>query len=104
MVLSDDTGALEGTVEDADGKPVAGWVMVLREGRSPRNIMSQADGHFTVPTLAPGDYTVCAWDDWQQVEYANADWMQRNAAPVRATVEGGQTVQVRLRQQKTPPL
>ena len=104
VVLSDDTGALEGTVEDADGKPVAGWVMVLREGRSPRNIMSQADGHFTVPTLAPGDYTVCAWDDWQQVEYANADWMQRNAAPVRATVEGGQTVQVRLRQQKTPPL
>lgn len=102
VVLSDDTGSLEGTVEDADGKPVATWVMVLQDGHSPRNIMSQADGHFTVPALAPGDYKVYAWDDWQQVEYANPDWMQRNSSPVRIAVESGQAAQTRLRQQKVP--
>jgi hypothetical protein len=103
VVLSDDTGSLEGQAEDPDGKPVPSWVMVLPAGdqaaRQPRNAMTGADGHFTVPSLAPGKYQVFAWDDAQQVEYANPDWMQRNSAPVSVSVEGGQTAQaIRVRQ------
>ncbi|MDQ1470578.1 MAG: hypothetical protein QOJ99_2058 [Bryobacterales bacterium] len=107
VVLSDETGALEGQVEDSEGKPIASWVMVLPASdqavRQPRNIISGADGHFTVPNLAPGKYQVFAWDDPQQVEYANSDWMQRNSAPVSVTVEAGQTAQVSKIRQKTIP-
>ena len=105
VVLSDNTGSIGGRVEGADGKPVSCWVMVLPGAlpmRPPRNIMSEADGHFTVPNLPPGEYKVYAWDDWQNVEYANPEWMQRNASGVPATVEGGQSAQVGLRQQMVP--
>ncbi|MES1258715.1 MAG: hypothetical protein ABUS51_09800, partial [Acidobacteriota bacterium] len=61
------------------------------------------DGRFSVANLAPGDYKVYAWDDWQQVEYANPDWMSRNASGSAATVDAGQTVQVKLRQLQVPP-
>jgi hypothetical protein len=108
VVLSDDGGTVQGQVEDSEGKPVACWVMVLAADehtiRQPRNVMSGADGHFTVPNLAPGDYNVYAWDDWQQVEYANADWMRRNAAPASVKVEAGQSVPLNLRQKLVPNL
>jgi hypothetical protein len=104
VVLSDETGAVEGQVEDSGGNPVLSWVMVLPAGdqaaRQPRSLMSGADGHFTVPNLAPGKYQVFAWDDAQQVEYANPDWMQRNSSPVSVTVEAGQTSQVSKIRQK----
>lgn len=102
VVLSDDTGSVGGQVEDSDAKPASCWVMLLpadeRALRQPRNFMSGADGRFTVANIAPGEYKVYAWDDWQQVEYANPDWMQRNSSPVSVTVEPGQTAQVKLRQ------
>ena len=104
VVLADDGGSIEGQVEDAAGKPISGWVMVLQAGRAPRNVMSRADGHFKVSNLPPGDYQVYAWDDVQPVEYANPDWMMRNAKGAAASVEAGQTAQVKLQQQPAPPL
>jgi hypothetical protein len=66
--------------------------------------MSSSEGRITLANVPPGEYMAYAWDDWQQVEYSNADWMRRNASGVSITVQAGQTAQVKLRQQAAPPL
>jgi len=97
IVLSDDGGAIEGTVEDANGQAAGGWVMAIQDGKQPHNQFTGADGHFTLRNLAPGDYRVYAWDDSSQVEYADADWMRRHAgASQTVTVTGGQTAPAKL--------
>jgi len=98
MTVRDDAGQ----IEDADGQPAAGWVMVLQDGRTPRNIMSMPDGHFSIPGIAPGEYKVYSWDDWQQVEYANPDWMRRFASGTSVTIDPAQTAHIKLRRQNVP--
>jgi hypothetical protein len=102
VVLSDDSGALEGVLEDAEGKPGTGVVMILQDGRPPRNVATQVDGHFKLAGLAPGEYKISGWDDSQFVEYANPDWMRRNASIVGVTISAGQTAQTRLRRRSAP--
>jgi hypothetical protein len=100
IVLGDDGGSIEGDVVDADGQPATGGIMALRNGRA---IVTRATGHFKLQNLAPGDYTVYAWDDPAQVAYADTDWMSRyggNGAAV--TVTASQNSQVKLTQQKMP--
>jgi hypothetical protein len=79
VVIADDSGTIEGLVQDSDGQPPAtrATIMAIQEGRSPRNFPSGADGHFRIANLAPGDYWIYAWDDITQVEYADAEWMKR---------------------------
>jgi hypothetical protein len=92
VVVGDDAGSVQGQIADASGEGLAGWVMVWQEGRQPVAAMSSADGHFKVAGLAPGDYRVFAWDDFQQVEYADPDWMRRNGGGgVAVSVASGQT-------------
>ncbi len=102
VVLSDDSGAMEGVLEDAEGKPVTGVVMILQDGLPPRNVATQVDGRFKLTGLAPGDYKISGWDDSQFVEYANPDWMRRNASITGVAIAAGQTAQTRLRRQSTP--
>lgn len=102
IVLGDDGGSLEGDVVDADGQPATGGVMALRNERA-AVVMAQAAGHFKLQNLAPGDYTVYAWDDPTEVAYADTDWMRRYGGPgVAATVTAGQSTQVKLTLQKVP--
>jgi hypothetical protein len=103
MVLSDEGGRIEGNVESPDGKPLATWVMVQEEGRSPRNLRSDDAGHFLVQNVAPGSYSVYAWDDQSEVEFANPDWMRRHGKPEKVKVEAGQTARVRLVEASTAP-
>ncbi len=102
VVLSDDSGGLEGVLEDAEGKPVAGVVMILQDGLPPRYLWMQSEGRFKLAGLAPGDYKVSGWDDAQFVEYANPDWMRRNSSITSVTVAPGQSVQVRIRRRTVP--
>jgi hypothetical protein len=100
IVLSDDGGSIEGDVVNADGLPAMGGIIALRNGRA---TVVQSSGHFKLQSLAPGDYTVYAWDDANQVEYADQDWMRRYAGGgVAVTVSAGQNSQVKLTQQKVP--
>ena len=102
VVLADDGGSIEGDVVDSDGQQssAGGGVIALRNGRA---AVSQGVGHFKLVNLAPGDYTVYAWDDTNQVPYADEDWMRRNAGGGTAvTVSTGQNAQVKLTQQKVP--
>jgi hypothetical protein len=100
IVLSDDGGSIEGDVVNADGQPVSGGVMALRNGRA---VIVPANGHFKLQNLAPGDYKAYAWDDSSQVPYADADWMGRYAgAGTDVSVASGQSAQVKLTLQDVP--
>ena len=101
IVLRDDGGSIEGDAVDADGQPApGGGIIALRNGRA---TVVQGVGHFKFLNLAPGDYTVYAWDDANQVPYADQDWMRRYAGSGTAvTVSAGQNAQVKLTQQKVP--
>jgi hypothetical protein len=102
IVLSDDGGSIDGDIVDADGQPATGAVMALRNGRAV-SVTAQASGHFKLQNLAPGDYTVYAWDDPAQVAYADTEWMRRyGGSGVAVTITAGQNSQVRLTQQKVP--
>ncbi|HEY3825898.1 MAG TPA: carboxypeptidase-like regulatory domain-containing protein [Bryobacteraceae bacterium] len=105
VVLRDDGGSIEGDVADANGQPVASGVMLIRNSTRVAVAASQANGHFRLQNLAPGDYTIYAWDNTDDVEYADADWMRRNAAGGMAvTVTAGQNQQVKLTEQLVPQL
>ncbi len=100
VLLSDDGGALDIQVEDADGKPVESWVLTQMEGRPARFVHVNSDGRIAAQGLAPGKYRVSAWDDNQLVEYANPDWMRRYPAGQSVTVEAGQSASVKVVQNR----
>lgn len=100
IVLSDDGGSIEGDVVNDDGQPAMGGIIALRNGRA---TVVPSSGHFKFQNLAPGDYAVYAWDDINQVEYADQDWMRRyGGSGTAVTVSAGQNTQVKLTQQKVP--
>jgi hypothetical protein len=102
--LRDDSGSIEGDVVDANGQPAAAGILLLRGTlRAANVIMAQANGHFKLQNVAPGDYNVCAWDTWNEVEYANPDWMRRyGGGGLPVTVTAGQNAQVKLTRQLVP--
>jgi hypothetical protein len=104
IVLSDDGGVIDAQVTGADDQPVAAaGVMLLQNGLRPRIAATGPDGHVKLQGLAPGDYRIYAWDDVQQVEYADAEWMKRNGGSgVAVTVQAGQTAQVTVKEQTVP--
>jgi hypothetical protein len=101
VILSDDGGKVEGDVS-ADDAPAAAWIFLERDGAPLRNARTDANGHFKIENVPPGDYKVYAWDDQTKVEYANPDWMQRNGKAVAVSVGPGQTAQVTLVRQIAP--
>jgi Carboxypeptidase regulatory-like domain/Polysaccharide lyase family 4, domain II len=98
IILRDDGGSIEGDVANADGQAVPGSVMVLRNGRA---TIVPCSGHFKLQNLAPGDYTVYAWNDSSAVQYANPEWMRRFSG-TSVTVAAGQNSQIKLTQQTVP--
>jgi hypothetical protein len=103
IVLGDDAGSVQGVLQDSEGKATAGWVMVSQDGRPPVGSPTADDGRFRIAGLAPGDYRVYGWDDFQEVEYADPDWMRRNAGNgVAVTVTGGQSADVKPVRIKVP--
>jgi hypothetical protein len=105
IVMRDDGGSVEGDVVDANGQPAAAGIMLLRGTIRVANGASQANGHFKIRNVAPGDYTIYAWDEPNDVEYADTDWMRRNGGGgVSVTVTAGQNQQVKLTEQRVPAL
>jgi hypothetical protein len=101
--LRDDGGSIEGDAVDANGQPVAAGIMLLRGAIRVANPMA-SNGHFKLQNVAPGDYTIYAWDNPDEVAYADPDWMRRNGAGGMAlTVAAGQSQQIKLTEQSVPP-
>jgi hypothetical protein len=105
ILLRDDGGSVEGDVVDANGQPVSAGIMLLRGTTHVASLMSQPGGHFKIQNVAPGDYTIYAWDDPNEVEYAEPDWMRRNGGGGMAvTVTAAQNQQIKLTWQLVPQL
>jgi hypothetical protein len=99
VVLGDDGGAIDGTVEGPDGKlPASGaGITVLRDGHLGRVYGVDRDGRFRIPNVAPGDYRIYAWDNVNEAEYGDEDWMKRRGGYGQSiTVASGQTATVKL--------
>lgn len=104
IVLSDDGGSITGDVVNEGGEAVASGILLVPAKGRPRIVNTPANGHFNIVNMAPGDYTVSAWDHIQDVEYGNPDWMRRYAKETAVTVTAGQQSQVSLKQLAAPPL
>ncbi len=102
VVLSDTGGSLDVQVEDSDGKSTDGWVLVLKDGRQIAVSRGGGTGRATFKNLPPGRYFVGAWDDNQQVEYGNPDWMRQFGSGQSVTVEAGQATTTQLRLNRVP--
>jgi hypothetical protein len=97
VVIADDSGSLKGRMENSNGDAATGWVTILRDGRAPVNVQTDADGSFKAAGLAPGDYRVFGWDDIDQAEWADPEWMRRfGGSGMAAAVSAGQTAEVKV--------
>jgi hypothetical protein len=103
IVVSNATGALQGTVTDTDGNP-ADSTIILQCGELPVRLgRSQADGTFSMKIVPAGPCKAWAFDDAENVEYADEDWMRRYAgAGVEVTIVTGSAAQVSLVRRVVP--
>jgi hypothetical protein len=58
------TATLSGTATDAKGKPIAGATVSIKAEAGAEsvsvNVRTDADGNYSIPNLAPGDYSISA--------------------------------------------
>jgi hypothetical protein len=90
IVLRNDSATLTGTVHVPDGSTSPVTVVAFPEGASkaqprlgtyvPAQNNRSDPASFTLSPLAPGDYTVFAFDRMDDVEYSNPDVLQNYAA------------------------
>lgn len=83
LVLSDESGTLDGVAVDPKGEPVANAVIVAvpefsLRGRFERFRKSVSDqsGRFTLRGIQPGEYTVVAWESVEGEAYLNRDFLK----------------------------
>jgi carboxypeptidase family protein len=75
VVLRDDVATLNGTVAGAEGKGTLGIVLVPEHG-SARHLQTTSagpNGQFQIGGLAPGDYSVMAFDRLDAIEFRNPE-------------------------------
>jgi len=82
LILKSKSGGVEGIVYSLDQKPAAGATVVLipPQGRRQnvglyKSVSSDADGHFTMRGIAPGDYKLFAWAAVQPGAFQNAEFL-----------------------------
>lgn len=103
IVVSDDTGGVDVTVRDKDGKPVAAYVVLIPGNGRERILVSGDDGHAREENIPPGEYRAWAFDDIDSVAYSEPDWMARNAgAGEKVTVTTAGTANVALKTTTVP--
>jgi hypothetical protein len=85
-------GSIEGTVRASDQKPVRATVVLVPLATRRQNpalyksVRSDAQGHFQLTALAPGSYTMLAWEAvpngaWQNAEFL-ANYAQRGVSVI----------------------
>jgi hypothetical protein len=83
LVVSADSGMVEGVAVDLKGEPVANAVIVAvpemsLRGRFERfrKTVSDQSGRFTLRGIPPGEYTVLAWESVEGEAYFNRDFLK----------------------------
>jgi len=84
ILISNGAGEVDGTVHDANMKPVAGAMVALVpeakrfENRALfANVTSDSAGHFSFHGVAPGGYRLLAWESTPPNAYQNAGFIQK---------------------------
>jgi len=82
LVLRDDGATLSGKVMAGQSRRPSVIVLLPEHGSGSRarTAFAGADGDFTVQNLAPGEYSVLAFDHSDELEYANPDVLERYVA------------------------
>ena len=96
----EDGGTVQGTIADADGKPVAGVAVHARAQTSRwtwsgEDIKSDDAGAFTIPSLRAGEYRIAAQRGWS-AELRKPGTTDDAQQGEKATVRAGQVTTVRL--------
>jgi hypothetical protein len=95
ILVNGSGGAVEGMVQNSDRKPAANATVALVPSETHRlnpmmfkNVQSDEMGHFLVKGLAPGDYTIYAWESVLPTAWMNAEFLakyQGRGHAIRAT-------------------
>jgi len=103
IVVSNESGTIQGTVTDTDGNPAASQI-ILQCGDIPVVLgRSQDDGTVKIPNVPAGTCKAWAFDDGRNVEYADEEWMRRNAgSPADVVVTSGSAAQISLVRRVVP--
>lgn len=105
ILLSSKGGVLEGAVLDGD-QPVANATVVAVPEEKYRKLRerfgiasSDQNGRFTIRGLAPGTYTVFAWQDLDEGLYYDADFLksqEANGTPLKVVEGSRQKIELKL--------
>jgi protocatechuate 3,4-dioxygenase beta subunit len=101
IVLTTESGFLEGTVSGAGQVIVPGATVVLvpaigrKRSSLYKSAMTDSTGQYRFENIAPGDYKLFAWDDVETGAWENADFMrlyESMGQPIRISGNGRQDV------------
>jgi hypothetical protein len=90
LVLGTNAGVLEGNVVSRNGQPLANVPVALvpaahRERADLyKNATTDDSGHFRLQGIAPGDYAVFAWEDIEDGQWRDPDFIRQNEASGKA--------------------
>jgi len=104
ILVSDDTGGIDVTVNDSDDHPAIDASVILLSASGLRRILrSGDDGHATQKNLPTGDYRAWAFDNFNTVPYAEENWMNQNAGSgEKVTITSGGNATLTLRRLTAP--
>ena len=108
IVISPNVGVIDGVAVDAAGQPVAGAQVVLIPGKSRertelfRSVTADLNGRFTIPSIAPGEYMLAAWETMEPYAYFGANSIRQaetSGKGVRVQESSSQTISVTVVQE-----
>lgn len=105
IVMSSNVAAVEGRVINEKRQPAVNAAVVLVPDRNRdrtelfRKASTDANGHFSISSIAPGDYRLFAWETLEPYEYFDPDLLARSeskALPVHLSELSKQNVEMRV--------
>jgi hypothetical protein len=103
ILLSSKVGTITGEAVDAAGQPLQGAQVVLIPNQNRdraalfKHVTADASGRFTMGSIAPGEYTLTAWDSLEPYAYFDPQFQaqaERAGQPVRVSESSSQTLKV----------
>jgi protocatechuate 3,4-dioxygenase beta subunit len=101
IVISPNAGQIDGNAVNARDQATPGVQVVLipdsNRSRTElfRPVTADAVGHFSIPTVVPGDYKIVAWNAMEPFAFFDPEFIklaEQNGKPVRVTESSKQTV------------
>ena len=105
VVISANSGQIDGNVLDKDSKPVRGIPTVLIPDRNRdrrdiyKSVQTDQNGHFVMNGIAPGDYKLFAWEDIEPFSYYDPDVLKQfedNGKPIHVVETTKETYEIKL--------